>query len=372
MKINCILRILSVAIAACLFAIFTPILLSARDLFSYWVGARLLREGQNPYDSALHLEYWAKYTNSSEVLNAAPLYSPPFVLALLSPLSLLPSYRIAYVLWVTLSVSLYLILFLHLVKSHELRASAQFKAVLLLLTFPPVLLICVTGQVLLIPFVGLVGWIYLYKSHPSLAGASAVLTLCKPHIFLLLYLIQLIAKPPAHFMRSGVFGTLILLILPLAMNENVYGQFFDSFSGSSGSWLTPTIGAFIQGWWNSDLPALRFIPLGIICVAIVKGACLCEKIDFVKYGIPLSLIAAPYLWSYDFILLLPTLAVIINESCRRRELRWVIWALLVMNVLLLLSSSPNYLSVWYPVGVLGVSFVIDQIKEDRSIRPACP
>jgi hypothetical protein len=192
----------------------------ATDFRAYYTAARMLLGGVRSdfYSPATQLAWqqaWVPELNGIAELN--PFRNPPFVAALFAPLGLLPP-EIAFVIWSAFNLGLLCAL---LVLSRRALAvcgpRSRRRALLLSVSFLPVVVTLMLGQVSLLLTIGLLSaWTALRSGRDGRAGLALALLLIRPQFILLPALLLVVHR------RWRAVGTLAcvgvaLFIVSLAL-----------------------------------------------------------------------------------------------------------------------------------------------------------
>jgi hypothetical protein len=239
-----------------------------RDFTAFYVGAQLL--DRDPYSLPANLDLQRKLTGTAEP--ALLVIRPPFWLAAMKPLSLLP-YRYAFGLWLALSACAVVAFALWF------PSAARPHTVLALCWSWPLLLSFRYGQDT--PFLML--WICLSilawrKGHPALAGA--LLGLCLPKFHLLAF-------------------------LPLLFWQRRYWRVLAGFAAVAGLAILLSF-AVLPDWMTSYRAALAnpalqggFVPIGhqraiLFSAAVLAGLLLWRicRVEAFEFAMPLCVLGA--------------------------------------------------------------------------------
>jgi hypothetical protein len=224
------------------------------DLIQYWSAAKLLRNGENPYDHEhLHQVQRAEGSTREEPIL---MYNPPWLLVWLYPLLLLPFPTLALV-WLYLSMAVILLggtLVWRTCSGFSVRDRLTIPW-LAAAIFIPVISTLRCGQVSAFLFLGVAGfWYFVTRGKDLQAGMFLAVTTIKPHVVYLLWIAVLwwviterrwrvlpglliplapallllawlwpngllgyqdiLAHPPLHYITATLGGIFRLLVLP--------------------------------------------------------------------------------------------------------------------------------------------------------------
>ncbi len=316
------------------------------DFFTFWLAGHLVSQGGNPYDTGQWVAGYHRF-DIGFIPNPSFLYPLPLAL-LLAPLGIL-SFHSAYVLWVTL-IQLMIIVSLVLLLFQENYPRAKLFFIPLLagtVLFRPTILTLTQGQVSGL-FLFVLAWIaFLWQKRKWFFGGLLLgLLALKPNLGLLV--IGLLACWLLLQKRwSSLFGTVVsgifVLLAGLVYNPEWVIQFWriginklaGTFGGSPTVW---GLGALISHNQSAgtvlfgSLSAL-FILIGFFCTIFRLRASL-QPISVLALVITVTLLIAPYTWTYDQLLLLLSITFV-TVTLHRMGLRFPLAAVLFLGIDLL-------------------------------------
>lgn len=236
--------------------------LRPNDFAQYWATARLLLQGQNPYDfqKILALQSAAGLPTAYSL----PTYYPPWALPLLLPFGLF-EFHTGQMLWLLLQSAVVLLCAGRIWALYGQRGPA-WPAILLAFTFMPTFAaLGLTGQIsplLLLGATGLLAFIQQPRRE-WLAGVSVALLAIKPPAFYLVFLALALwawqkRRPAAILGLGATLGLSALLsflinpLIPLA-----YLRMVSTYPLSN--WATPTLGYWLRLWLAPTAFWLQFI-----------------------------------------------------------------------------------------------------------------
>jgi len=294
------------------------------DFAGFWVGSRMLLDGADPYDFGPFLEMHQRIGSRGLAINPpGTAYGYPLTTALVfAPFALLPVSAAAplwFVTQATLAMGALVALYRKLLGPHAGRHLPIFLA--LAVACQPAWLLAgggnLGGYLLAISSTCAV---LLLARHPSAAGAVAGLLVIKPHPLLLALLLILLVLPRRDAIRfagsaAAVAGGIVLVTLVL--RPGWIGEFLLPFSRIGGA-AVPRSTLF--GLVGSALGPATWIIVVAIALAFLWWARVPRPMPFLLgAAIPISLFCIPYGWSYDHILLLIPVAVILATVARDTE-----------------------------------------------------
>ncbi|MCB0321276.1 MAG: DUF2029 domain-containing protein, partial [Bdellovibrionales bacterium] len=312
-----------------------------RDFAAYWFAGRFAFAGGNPYDIAALQEFHnGAILGSRWEPDPAQFVFPglPICFWFYALLSFLPL-NIAYFAFQGLTILLCFMVGIGVLRRFQFDSTKLLGTPLVLfavICFPPLQRCLVWGQlsaVLLTVF-----WTaltLLSQNSFALAGGVMSIVLLKPQIFLF-FLLLLIAFLPSHarhrfllgfILGGGLQGGLSYLIAP-----HLYTAWMDGVISNGEVHAAITTASFLQSLVrvfqfpaSSSLYIWSVLLLGGIGLGIGLrvfstfsrwiGKPALFMLSF--YFLPLSCLFAPYIWSFDFLILLPNYLVLVGILTKR-------------------------------------------------------
>lgn len=314
-------------IVGLLLVLLPPLLASIQDagepdFIAYWSAARLLVERRNPYDPvALRaVERAIRPAREDSYGTAFASWNPPWLLALLLPVALLP-YGIAVPVWMTCSALL--VILSTVLAWRAIARSKDWHGIALASSFllwsGPSLSMLVTGQVSGLILLGFVlGAWWLQRGRERLAGAALTLTTIKPHVsylVLLLLLIWSVRQRRFRVLEGMVVTSLSLLALVTLLFPGWPGAYYRLVTTHRGlllQYTTPTVGAVARALWQTDALRLASIALLPLVPRLLRVVHVHGWYVAINVALLLSLPLAPYGYNSDQVVLLPVLVHIIS------------------------------------------------------------
>jgi len=338
--------------AALLVTLIIPLGAAYGDFMQYWAAAVLVLQGKNPYDVQARGAVLEQLFPGKE---PPPLYATPPVLIFYLWFGWLPCFWAVFV-WRLASAygiswcvyqSLAAAQLLDLGRSQEAQPKLSFfsslLSVVVLISFMPAWQTLMLGQLSMPSLLGLAGYLTYRKTRPALAGICLSLTLLRFQVFLPFYAAVLLGRTSLRLMGWFGAGMVLLWALPLWVAPELYALYAESARTAVLDWRTPTLGALAHQYIDPAQPLWRFLPQMVAITFMVGFRLRHVTLSMGRQVLPLSLLTAPYAWSYDFIYLLPTVVLFLKNQRA--------FYLLGLNILLSFTLSPNHLSIWYPAAL---------------------
>jgi hypothetical protein len=351
------------------------------DFVEYWAAGRLNAAGDNPYDPELieEMEHQAGREG-----NGLPMLNPPWTLALVMPLGLLPPHP-AHWLWLALQVAVLAGASQALWGYYGGRPEGQRLAWVLAFLFVPTLLALLFGQISPLSLAGATLFLCcLRRGQDGRAGAATVLLALKPHLVCLFWLALV---PWAIFGRrwrllaGAVLAGAAATGIALACNPAVLGQYVERMAHRPPEeFRTPTLGGLVREICKGDnfwVQYLAVVP-GVLWL-IVWGLRHRRDWDWGRQ-LPLlllvSLLTAPYgAWPFDLVLLLVPLLQVAARASRMPEatgrtgLAW--YAAINGTAMVLLARLVHFFWFFWMTPTLLVAYLVLQRPGQTPDRRHC-
>jgi hypothetical protein len=155
------------------------------DFRGYWSASYLLSQSENFSDSDLLLQIQREFVDHDQIY-IIKTWNPPWVLVWLLPYAVMP-FKVATKFWLLTNIFL---LIGGVVACWQVVIGQQEKLnrwlwlpLIFAIMFPSTLVAMQYGQVNLVVFAGLVGFLWFYqREQDGLAGIALALTMVKPHL----------------------------------------------------------------------------------------------------------------------------------------------------------------------------------------------
>ncbi|HQR06185.1 MAG TPA: glycosyltransferase family 87 protein [Gemmatales bacterium] len=355
------------------------------DFKQYYTTSRLLLEGHNPYDYE-----WAGVIQRAlgEKGDVQVPYGPPTSLLPFIPMGwvdFLTAIQIQFVLNVSMLV---LCCFLWGAMLFPKQPIMPLISTVAVVAWIPCLSLFGMGHVTAWTLLGFTLWCFLMqKQKPGLAGCSLALSIIKPHLAfgLVIYACVVGLRQRQWKMLLGFFGTVGLMIAAtFLIRPSVWSEYLGSLAQSNPTqWFNATLdgwGRYTFGsWFRIISGGIGLAFLGWIVVlgwtrrretppeeASIRGALV----------LALWMVATPYAFSYDFVLLLPAFILAIGAWLYRAHQSWMIaiagW--IVLNVIFVLMKTAQWYEYkfafipWFGLALLLLLMIPRQ--QDPKLLPA--
>ncbi len=300
------------------------------DFAAYWQAGHMVLTGQNVYDS----QAWVseRYLLGT-AFHSEPTFQYPLPFAIfMAPWSLL-SVRAAYILWIFLGqlaiLSAVLVLLSFYPKPLRYAELAVIAGIYL---FRPTFIVISNGQVMPFLLLFIVLSIYLFRNKRWFWGGLVLSLLSlKPSIALTIFILVafwLIIKRQWRAIGGLFSGGFILLFIGMASNLywvfdylSIGQQNFTKYYGMQTT-LWGLTGLFFQNhaWGIIGGALLSLSALFIEGRFLLRSRFSENPLASIATILPVSLLAAPYSWSYDQIfLVIPMIYLLLNIADRHGE-----------------------------------------------------
>jgi hypothetical protein len=292
------------------------------DFFTFWLAGHLVTIGQSPYDSTQWILGYQQF--GMEVIpNNAFLYPLPLAF-FFAPLGWL-SFQTAYITWVTI-LQFMILISLALLFNVVSRAHSKFLFIFILagvILFRPVILTLTQGQVSGLFLIVLAGTISIWNKGKWFWGGFLVgLTILKPNLGLIitgLLAVWLIIRKHWSGLIGIIASGLLIMVSGLIYQPNWVTEYWSVGSNK----LAQTFGGSPTVWGLSALVCHGhnscILPFGgIAALLLVAGLFLViirhkdlEPVKVVALTVAVTLLTTPYTWTYDQLLLIIPIALIV-------------------------------------------------------------
>lgn len=324
-----------------------------------WAPSFLLVNGQSPYNLTV------LYEMGSAVWM-------PVAIGLFWPLGYLPLQQASNLWWILTLIGLITIVWL---SSGYHRPPKYLFIITLILAFlfPPTISHFSLGQItILICLLFMVISIYGHKIHPLLIALLIALTLSKPQLtifFLPGYLYSFLKENGSSRALQLIFLILLaigVLSLPLFY---FYPQWInDSIQSLTGNptWAHPSSLFILRTNFNRIGEILWWVLLLMVSGINLSLWTRLPKREAAVWSLALTTLVTPYVWSWDFVLLIP-LFVSYLYKIKEKSSTWLIyfayiscWGIIVyMKLTGQTSDELNWWVPWYLIGFIIVSSLLN-------------
>lgn len=333
--------------------------LPLNDFIEYWSAARVFAAGGNPYrtEDIFSIQRDIGWKDTQPLM----MWNPPWTLPLLLPFSCLPFWT-GRALWYLLNLIIIFVTADWFWLRHGGIKSYRWMSWLAALFFIPVGTALYLGQISPLMLAGLSGFLWaLDKKRLGTAGMLLALIAVKPHVLYLFWVFLLfwIIQERAWRTILGYVAAISLLSLPVFLiNPSVFIAFYHSLQSPSGPmiWQTPTWGVALHilfpriGNWLHFLPPL--IGLGLSFVLWFKWRLNFKWDRFLPTIVLLSVTSSIFTWTFDWVVLLPIVTLILVWFQAHPSRRW--WLLVgLASIYLLALFQPSdlnsyFYTIWLP------------------------
>jgi hypothetical protein len=335
------------------------------DFSHYWAAGRLILDGENAYDADLVQNVRNTTIGEPSEYDVIPImWAPPWTIPLVLPFSLLP-YPIARLAWLLFNIACILIGSDFLWRFYRGDRKYFWLVWLCVFTFGPTISALQKGQPTPIILVGIIGFLIHIQNnerqttrHDLVAGLFASLITIKPQLYYLFWpflFFWFLQTRRWAVLAGAISGVIAGLVISTMFNASIIPQYIESVhTNPPVAWATPTIGGYlrllfgVENFWLQFAPPILGLGLGatywVWRVRIQNGLAWdwCKETSILLFG---SLLTAAYAWTYDQVILLPALLLLLAQAVRHAPGSRFLWGLLA--TLTLINLADLLLHRWY-------------------------
>jgi len=329
------------------------------DFIAYWAAARLLLTDGNAFSpgQVIALQRTVDWTKASP----AVMYNPPWALLLVLPFGLL-DHDTAQFFWFLLNTVFVFLGAQILWRFYAGTPAPSLSGWLALLSFPPIYFVLLIGQIGPIVLTGVVGFLLAARNRAWVwAGACLAIASIKPHLLYLLWIAVALwvwRDRKWQLVAGFTLAFMFLAAVPVFIDGQIYTRYlnfmFDRTVILPTDWVNPTIGMAVNELLGANRQWLRWLPaLGGIIWLLCYWQKNAKRWDW-AFDLPLillvSIVTAPYSWTFDYIVLLPALMQGVSwfhGSLDRHRTLWVSAVYLVSCTTLGLGKVFVRNDFWY-------------------------
>jgi hypothetical protein len=336
----------------------------------YWASARLLLRGDDPYAlGQVHAMQVQAGWPAEKPLNFI-MWNPPWTLTVVLPFGVLP-FVAGRLVWNLMLLGVLLGCVNALWRLYGGEERLRSVAWVVAFTFFPTLMEMHAEQISPLLLLGVVGFVGLAEKKRDLtAGACVALLAIKPHLLLpfgTVLLVWAVYERRWRVLAGGLLAGAVAIAVPLAFDPNILGHYRQSLAHRDAvpdldptGTITPTLGAALRVAFGGEPAWLQFVPAAVASAWAVAHWFARRRTWEWRTELPLlvgiSMVAAPYAFVYDFVLLLAVVVPLAAWVCVHRER--AVWAVAghlgigLGAVGINLRGVPEYSYGWLPVAVL--------------------
>ncbi|MBN2147169.1 MAG: DUF2029 domain-containing protein [Anaerolineales bacterium] len=353
--------------------------LKPNDFLQYWTTARLLLQGENPYN---YEKVIALQTSEGLLTSySLPMYYPPWTLSILLPFGLL-SFHQGQILWLLLQVGI-VFYCSNSIWLHYGFHKKQWLACLIGFTFMPTFAsLALTGQISPFLLLGATGFLIFTDSpkHRWLAGVFAGLLAVKPQAYYLFFIALLfweLINRRITTLLALTFTLCLSTFVSIAINPSIPSEYLRMVTSQPlNTWATPTIGYYLRILFAPQAFWLQFIGPVIGAGWLLAYWKNIRREWNWRKALPViflvSAITSVYTFTYDHIaLLIPVLIAFHAMSLIQQK--WIQISLIVFYIAINLGYFFLHLRLddswfyWYPLALLGFYVVINRLDKPSAV-----
>lgn len=278
---------------------------AGKDYISYWSAAKLLLHHADPYSptEVLAIERAHGFSPSRPII----MRNPPWAMPLVAPLAL-GTPLTSFIVWLLAAVGC-IVVFVRVVQVPPADRAFAF-------VFAPAIACITSGQSSPFLLLGFCLFLRLHRRSPFLAGVSLFFMALKPHLFLVFWtvlLVECIYQRRFRILAGLAAALAVTTTFAMLLDPHIWRQYLSMLRASAlGGEFFPTASMLVRLLISPNSDWLLFAPCA---VAIAWGVWYYLRNrrdwDWTTHGMLLmlvSVLASPYGWFTDEIILLPSLA----------------------------------------------------------------
>ncbi|HEY0492524.1 MAG TPA: glycosyltransferase family 87 protein [Candidatus Dormibacteraeota bacterium] len=362
-----------------------------QDFRDFFAAATLITQGGNPYDTnALAREQDRLYNQPGhfqpgdrDYYDALPYPQGPWVALAIVPSTFLP-WQAAYILYLGAALAALAASAWTLTRLLAFRSELITPAMGAVLASPVAFINLFQGQpvpFLLAAFVG--AWALQRRARPFLCGTLLAVGWIKPHIGLPLVLVAILLEQSSirRLLAGFCTGTALLFGLAAFLIRNVLLDWPRTVLGQWSGALQQADLASVNAFYYPALSgALRQLVVAVVVLAAVGYAAW----TFRQHKAPLTraltllvltFLAAPYAHSYDTLLLLPVVLVVVGPHLagwRDPAVELALWAFAAIPILYFAGFHIGYFNGFTAIPVTLLAFAWHRFGGATSRRSSVP
>jgi hypothetical protein len=322
------------------------------DFAFYWIAARLVLDGKNPYSVTDTVDLQRRLAIAGD--RSAVMLNPPWILPLIAPFGVM-SLSTGTRLWLVAALAIMMISVHWL---WELYADIKQRWIwwLVAAAFLPVAIVLAIGQIGPLILFGLAGYLrFQAEGRNYLAGAFLFFAALKPHLVFLVWIalvLHALYQKRYASLVTFFFALFIASFLAVILDQHAFYQYAALLrTGTPLLQPTPTLGGLLRR--ISGSASMQYFP--------VAGATLWFAIYWRRWRsswqwrcrlpslLLVSMVAAPYSWFFDQVVLLPSIFFATLSVLRSRRRVWlgVGTAYIGVNAIVLRFILDRRTTFWY-------------------------
>lgn len=355
------------------------------DFIQYYSASHLIRKNINPYKKENIEAFQNKIANKYKYIY---MYNPPQVFTIIYGLSFF-DYEVSAKIWRFCSIFLIVLscALLFSIFNYNDRFSYYFLF-LFLAIYEPIFSILYYGQISFVLLFAITLSIFFLRegkkknnlNYMYLSGACLGLISIKPHILILLIPLYLLFISKHDFLKITV-GLLVSILLLLLSSEMIFPginlNYLIFIKEPPIFWKNPTIGSWVQRFLDIHSVYIRLAPTVVALIAMLffilhKEVTKKEvySIDSIVAFYPLCLLACPYFWIFDYVMLLPAIFYLVKvlegfKSCNQITIFIFLLALSFFSFFRDSSLGQEYY-IYFPLIIFTITFCCNYFGDNTN------
>jgi hypothetical protein len=324
------------------------------DFVPYWVSARLLLSGANPYSASDVFQLQAQLHLSTRP-RPWRMWNPPTALTVVVPFGLLPLPVSARV-WFFFDFATVFVSSLWLWRIYRGPAPFRWMSIVLPAIFVPVGVVLIDCQITPLLLVGSVAFLHFIETGSyAWAGAALALIALKPQLCLPLVcaLVLWCARERRWQVLSGWMAGTAILLVPVCLHRDLVSEYLAILPRIWDD-AAPAWGGLLRAIFGYERTWLQYLPViaGLLWTVWYwrKNRTQWNWRECLPMVLLVGFITAPYAWTYDEVILLPAIlsaAVYVLDQRNGRLATWSLGFYLLLNTTLFILNLMGFPDRWY-------------------------
>ncbi len=294
------------------------------DFIEYKSAVNLIAQNKNPYLSSNLKAEQKQIRDNLDIRDVAKnvphiikMWNPPIIFGLIYWTKDLSYYQALFI-WQLISCLVFFFILAIFVKNNfNLKVNIiNISSIFSLITFPPFWATFRHAQISFLILISFYYFIYFRdKNKNLLSGFFLSLSLIKPHLLYLIYILALGKDLKDKKFKSSfglILGVTLLSLFALLIEKNIWSWYFNALKNPP-IFKTTTIGSFIGNYFNVSIDFFKLLPSVVLSIFALYLVSSKKEVNskLLILLVPLSLITSAYGWIFDHLVMLPSLFFVI-------------------------------------------------------------
>lgn len=358
------------------------------DFVQYYSASKLISSNLNPYLKKNLENIQDKIDNKYDYIY---MYNPPQIFLIIYGLSFF-DFESSAKIWRFFSVLLIVLSFKLLLTTFKLRNKLScYFLLLFFVLFEPIFSILYYGQISFILLFAISSCFYFINfakkkdntNYIYLSGFALGLITIKPHILILLLPLFLLGFSKEEFFKllTGFFVCAFFLFFSSELIfPGINISYLNFIKAPPIFWKNPTLGSWVQQFLGIHSVFVRFIPTFLVLFLIIIFKLLIifkneniknkDSLNSIMAFYPLCLIACPYFWIFDYIMLLPVIIYLASKITNFKPIKELVFYLFILALcfysFLRDKSLGQQYYIYFPLIISIFSFYFSYFISDKN------